>query len=123
MTVTDLQYVIDEECSKLCSTDRKVFRTSSVKDLVNFQWDKFEKELEDLAPTLWAALKAAAKSLDTQYRRKSTPSSVVSTCVVAAAALLKERNVHMTAVQRLLTLLLWHGNASTMVSHFSGFLI
>ena len=93
-----------------------------MKDLVNFPWEEFEKELKELAPTLWAALKAAATSLDTKYRRKGMPSSVVSTCVVAAAGLLKERNIHMTAVQCLLTLLLWHGNASTMVSHFSSFL-
>ena len=66
----------------------------SVKDLVNFPWEEFEKELKDLAPTFWTALKAAATSLDTKYRRKSMPSSVVSTCVVAAAALSKERNIH-----------------------------
>ena len=70
VTVADLQYVIDEECSKLCSIDRKVFRNSSVKDLTNFQWEMFEEEMEQFAPTLWAALKAAATSMSTKYKRK-----------------------------------------------------
>lgn len=111
----DLESIIDDECSKLCSPDRTVFRTMSITDFAGFNWNSYERELKEISPTLWAVLKAAATSLNTHYKRK-TPSSTVPTCVVAASALLKERNMHMAAIQHLLSLLLWHGNSSTMVS-------
>lgn len=92
-----------QQINYVCSADWKVCSTfSSVKDLVNFQWEEFE-ELEDLTPTLWAALKADATSLDPTYGKKSMSSSVASACVVVAEALLKEKNVYMKAVERLLT--------------------
>ena len=111
----DLESIIDHECSKLCSKNHTVFRTMSITDFAEFNWDSYERELKENSPTLWAVLKSAATSLSTKYKRK-TPSSTASTCVLAASALLKERNMHMAAIQHLLSLILWHGNSSTMVS-------
>ena len=112
----DLQYVIDEECSKLCSKNRTVFRTVSTTEFARFTFDVYERELKEIAPTLLTVLKAAAMSLNTDYKRTSAPTSSSSTCVVTEAVLLKERNLHMTAIQHHLSLLLWHGNSSTMVA-------
>ena len=114
--IRDLQYIIDKKCSILCSKNRPVFRTASTTEFARFNFDVYERELKEIAPTLWTVLEAAATSLNTDNKSKSAPTSSSSTCVVAAAVLLKERNLHMSAIQHLLSLLLWHGNSSTMVS-------
>ena len=87
--MTDLQYVINKECSKLCSKNQTVFRTASA-TFARFQFDLYERELKEIAPTLWTVLEAAATSLDMDYKRNSAPASSASTCLVAAAVLLKE---------------------------------
>ena len=73
------------------------------------------KRYQQLHPLSGQYLKQLQHQLVTKYKRKKSDSSStsVSTCVVAAAVLLKERNIHMSAIQHLLSLLLWHGNSST----------
>ena len=117
INLIDLESVIDEECDKLCSINRAVFRTTSESiDINNFNWKHYEKELKEIAPTMWMALKAASTSLGTKYKRKTNDTQSSRSCVVAATILLKNRNERMSAFQHFMSLLLWHGNSSTMVS-------
>ena len=83
---------------------------------MNFTWENYAKELCAVAPTLWAVLQAATASLGTKYKRKDD--SVVkqrTTCVLAAAIVSKEHNMHMSSIQHIISLLLWNGNTTTMV--------
>ena len=64
----DLQFIIDKECSKLCSKNRTVFRTVSTTEFARFNFDVYERELKEIAPTLWTVLEAAATSLNTTIR-------------------------------------------------------
>ena len=73
----DLQYIIDEECSKLCSKNRTIFRTASTTEIARFNFDVYKRELKEIAPTLCTILEAAATSLNTDYERKSAPTSTV----------------------------------------------
>ena len=77
-------------------------------EFARFQFDWYERELKEITPTLWTVLEAAATSLDKDHKRKSAPVSSVPACAVAAAVLLKEQNLHMSAIQHLSSLLLWH---------------
>ena len=66
--LSDIDSVIDDECSKLGSLNRTVFRTTSAADFAGFHWEKYAQEISAIAPTLWTVLKAAATSLDTRYQ-------------------------------------------------------
>ena len=118
----DLESIIDDECTRLCSTTRPTdFRkpiSAQRLQLEGFSWKKYSQELSTIAPTLWAVIRAATTSLGTKYTRKhaDTEDKQSTACVLAAAVLLKERNMHMSSVQHLLSLLLWNGNTTTMVS-------
>ena len=108
-----LQLIIDNECDKLCSPN-SIFRRTSTDLKEDFSWQAYEEELKKTAPTLWLVLDTASSSLGTTYIRKRT--TLMAASMVAAAVLLNERNSHVCGLQLLLSLVLWHGHASTMVS-------
>lgn len=102
-----------------------MFRTTSITDFAGFNWDRYERELKEILPTRWLLLKAAATSLDTYYKRKTSSSTISTYCVVATSILQKERNTHMSAIQYLLSLLytlVWqffnHGKYSVLFIYF-----
>lgn len=113
--VKTIVYVIDEECSRLSSKRMSTFRGTSSSFLEDFQWDALEEELKNTTPVLWAVLNAAVTPLGTSYVRKRTNASSIPACIMAAGILLNQRSSHMCGLQLLLSLLLWHGHATTMV--------
>ena len=116
--IKNVKRVIDNECTKLCSVARQVFRSHPSRTS-EFSWKLYADELSEVAPVLWAVLEEAATSAS-DYRRKSqqsrTESDVTAASVLSAAILLKNRNMHLSSIQHWLSLMLWHGNSSTMVS-------
>lgn len=107
---------IDRECDRLCSSDNPTsFRKASAKELEKFSFDTLAADLQKTAPTVWSVLCTIATPTG-KYIRKSADSHHPAECVIIAAAiLLRERCVHMSATAYLIGLILWQGNASTKV--------
>ena len=98
VNIRNVLMTIDKECDKLCSKSSHVFRTPPF-HTSDFSWTDYSNKLSHLTPLFWAILKQAAASTS-DYKRKTsaTLSSEVATCVLAAAILLKSRNIHLSSL-------------------------
>ncbi len=107
-----------DECEQLCSRSRKgMLRKSSPDDLQSFNWVSIASELKQEAPLLFAVLTAAgAPPRPRNVSKGATEESRYPAICTAAAVLLKERCDFMSALQHLLGIILFHGNASKQVS-------
>lgn len=111
--VTSFQKIILNECKHLCEKKKfsSILRCTTPKDLLSFSWEKLLNEWKAEAPLLYNILTSVA-----------TPASVVSlpedhkpAVCTAGAILLKSHNLHMSALQHIVGILLFHGNASKQV--------
>lgn len=110
------------ECEQLCSSSRKsILRKSSPEDLQSFNWLSVSHELKQEAPLLIAFLSAAgAPPRPRNIHKGATAESRYPALCTAAAVLLKERCQFMNALQQLVGIILFHGNASKQVSTIQG---
>lgn len=117
---------IQREMKVICSRKaNSVLRQTSVEALKQFSWRNLLKELEQLTPTLYAVLKSCT---DVKRRQRNIggkctsvhayPSSemILGLC---ASILLRHRNVHMNAVQHVISLILNVGHSGKQVSLMS----
>ena len=103
---------------KMCSIKSpSILQASTPETLASFDWNKLESELELRAPSLVTILRSAtmvnvppSKKQKKTYRVKQK--QVIGIC---AAILLRHRNQSMNLLQRILSVLLYNGNASKEV--------
>jgi hypothetical protein len=70
------------------------------------------KEVESRAPLMYKLLSVMSQGGSSHQRSAQSTHSHEASIVVATAILLRERNMHMNALPYILSILLWHGNAS-----------
>lgn len=95
---------LDDECKKLCQVKSKsVLRNTSPKNLESFSFKRIIEELQMYAPLLLETL-TSVKNRTNQNRH-----------AVAAAIILKNRNIHMSAFHHVVSQILDHGGATDEV--------
>ena len=99
---------ITREC-KLLSSQKSSLKYVSAKAVKTFKWKAMENEMKAVAPTLLAILRSA-------IIKRSSPPDMRKVCM-AAALLLKARNKNMCLVQSFVSVLLYAGHCSKLVSH------
>ncbi len=106
------------ECEQLCSRSRRgMLKSSSPEDLQSFNWVSLAAELKREAPLLFSLLSAAGgPPRPRNVHKGATEESRYPAICTAAAVLMKERCDFMCALQQLLGVILFHGNASKQVS-------
>ena len=101
----------------MCSKKAKsVLRQTSVEALKIFSWHNVLKELQQLAPTLYAVLKGCT---DVKHLKRNLCGGSVNSEMIlgfCASILLRHRNIHMNAVQHLISLILNTGHSGKQVS-------
>lgn len=107
---------ITKELKSMCSLcTSSILRTDK---LLSFSWSDLEKELQDLAPTLYVLLDRAleihispsrAKGRKTNKYRRVRKDGILGLC---AALLCRYRNQSMNLLQRLVSVILYRGGAS-----------
>lgn len=105
------------ECEVLCSTlSKSKLHLSSPEDLTKFDWKDVAYELQQKAPTFLSFLTKVASPSRLRNRHKgATEDSLHPAVCIAAAVLLKQRCERMCALQHLIGIILFHGNASKQV--------
>lgn len=105
---------IKRECIHLCEKKNfcSILRKVKQDELLRFSWDDVLIEWTEEAPIFLQILSAAAKPTAST---KLMPEHIPAVCV-AGAVLLKNRNMHMSAIQHIIGLLLFHGNVNKQVS-------
>ena len=106
-----------EECELLCSRSKRTkLAHSSPDELQSFSWTSVATELKQKAPILYAMLSTVGAPLRPRniHKGASEESRYPAICT-AAAVLLKERCDYMCALQHLVGVILFHGNASKQV--------
>lgn len=100
--------IITNECKKLTSRSSSL-KYVSAQNLKDFKWEMMEKEIVTVAPTLFAMLKSAL------IVSSSRPPDTRKVCMTAAL-LLKGRNKNASVIQSMISVLLYSGHCSKMVS-------
>lgn len=117
---------VQKEMTTMCARRTgSILRQSSVQAITEFSWDTLSAELQRLAPTLYSLLKGC---VDVKRRRQKKPQKGVqhrritkrhpsntATIGVCASILLRHKNVHMNALQRIISLVLHSGHSGKMV--------
>lgn len=100
----------------LCSTATPSnFRKSTKEFLVEtFSFENLSEELQARAPLLSKLLVTLCQNTATGHIKSKD--SQQTTVVLIASILLRERNMHMNALQYVLGILLWNGHTSKEVS-------
>ena len=108
---------LNAECEKLCSTSNKsILRMSAPEDLQKFDWNVLVCELKQKAPLFFAILMTVGAPPRPRNKRKGvTEDTRYPGVCTAAAILLKEQCDNMSALQHLVGVILFHGNASKQV--------
>ena len=114
---------VQKKMKLLCSKKTpSVFRDNSPDAVKKFSWNAVTSELETRVPTLFNLMVLVVNQGFHQKSnvapKKSRTSKPTHTAVVGmcAAILMKNRNVHLNLVQRVLSLALHSGHASKHVS-------
>ena len=100
--------------TSLCSTATpSLFRISTKESLVqDFSFPNLTRELQLKAPFLYKLLLALSCSTSSAgHINLKTKESQYITVIMIASIIVRERNMHMNAVQYVLGILLWHGLA------------
>ena len=102
-----------QECDHLCGKKSMVsiLRKSKPDDLLQFSWEELQSEWKREAPTLYRVLEAVATP---RLADKLSEDRLPAMCV-AGSILLRSRNQHMSAIQQLIGLILFHGNVRKQV--------
>ena len=101
---------LGQECRHLCSLKfNSLLRKCTPKQLCDFNMDDLALEWQQQATLLHQFLLTASSSASAPNTTNIPP------VCMAGSILLRARNIHMSAVQHLVGLLLFHGNASKQV--------
>ena len=101
---------LSEECKHLCGTKfNSLLRKCSPSQLLEFNMEALMSEWQHDAPLLHRFLVTAASS-----GSAPTTDQIPPICM-AGSILLRARNIHMSAFQHIVGLLLFHGNATKQV--------
>lgn len=100
------------ECDHLCGKKVSILRKSKADDLLQFSWEKLQSEWKEEASTLYRILIAVATP---RLAAELSEDKLPSVCV-AGSILLRSRNLHMSALQHLIGLILFHGNVRKQVT-------
>ena len=111
LIVRCLLELLHQECVALCQKKQmsSVLRGLQPQDLVSFSFSHIIDEWATIAPLFLKFLATAANV------NPSDPGSNVAGVCTAGAVLLRQRNVHMSALHHIAGLILFHGNASKQV--------
>lgn len=91
----------------MCALKTKTFRVENADSLRKFAWGDVVNKLKNLAPTLFRVIMALCSS------KRRCNQSIGG---MAATVLLKGRNKHICLTQSVLSVLLYAGHCSKMVS-------
>lgn len=106
---------LKKECIHLCSIKfLSILRKCTPEKLRQFSWDQLLSEWRSEAPLFYQFLETTAMS---SSKLNEDVEQIPAVCL-AGSILLRSRNIHMSAVQHILGLLLFHGNASKQVYSF-----
>ena len=108
--IDKLMTLLSEECKHLCSMKfNSLLRKCNPQQLLDFGVENLMSEWQQDAPLLHQFLIAAASSTGVPTTDQTTP------ICMAGCILLRARNIHMSAFQHIIGLLLFHGNATKQV--------
>ena len=108
---------LQKECAHLCGKDVSLLRRSTASDLVSLRWSSLIDEWKKESPLFYAFLLAvAAPSRSRNVIKGIDLESRFPVLCMAGSILLKERNTHMSAIQHLTGLIVFHGDCSKQVS-------
>ena len=115
MVVRRLLEVLHQQCGALCQKKpvSSILRGLKPHELVSFSFSRHIDEWATVAPLL---LKLLATVASVNLSGTVAASDVAGICT-AGAVLLRQRNVHMSALHHVAGLILFHGNASKLVRH------
>ena len=106
---------IQHECQILCGNSSK-FKLATPESLQSFSWRVLANELKANAPLFFAVLQTAGGPHRPRNTRKGVTEELCFPALCTAApVLLKERCERVDAVQQLIGLILFKGNASKQV--------
>lgn len=106
---------ISLECGRLSQDTSCTLRKMSVSELKAFSWNKIITQLEMFAPTLLKLLQVVTSCNDRRNKLKKGDAHNPGVCM-AVAVLLKERCMHVSGLQSLVSLLLYVSHANKVVS-------
>ena len=98
------------QCEVLVSTKfNSILRRKGKEDLLNFSWDALLQEWEKQAPIFFNFLKSSASTPAVRNAQPIADKTIAPVCM-AGAILLKTRSQSMSALQRIVSMLLnaWH---------------
>ena len=107
--INKLMITLREECKQLCSVKtNSILRKCTPQQLLNFSMESLISEWQREAPLFHQLLVTVASS--------NLPSiHQIPYICMAGAILLRSRNIHMSALQHIVGLLRFHGNATKQV--------
>jgi len=113
LIVRCLLELLHQQCIALCQKKQisSVLRGLQPQELVSFSFGRIIDEWATTAPLFLKFLATAANV------NPSDPGSNVAGVCTAGAVLLRQRNLHMSALHHITGLILFHGNASKLVCH------
>ena len=98
---------VDNECHNLCSRkERSCLRSPTKGQLLDFSFEKLERELEQRAPFTHAVLRTSCVNKRNSKKR----SEWVPTVGMAASIILRNKSSRLNAVQVLLSIFLYHSS-------------
>lgn len=111
--VKEILQQIQLECISLCEKKRpSLLRAVNPTELSSFSFEQLVDEWQCCTPLFFQFLSTAANVHASTLKEKC-----IGLCT-AGAVLLRERNIHMSALHHIAGLILFHGNASKMVCIF-----
>ena len=111
LVVKCLLELLHQQCVALCQKKEmsSVLRALQPQELISFSFHQLVDEWANIAPLLLKVL-ATAANVD-----PFDPACNITGICTAGAVLLRQRNVHMSALHHIAGLILFHGNASKLV--------
>lgn len=106
-----------QQCMVLCQRKNccSVLRGLKPSELLTFSFDRLAEEWAQQTAPLLLQFLATVANVSLSPSLAVPPGGLPSICA-AGAVLLRERNVHMSALHHLVGLILFHGNARKLVS-------
>ncbi len=105
---------LHRQCTSLCQKDYcSVLRGVKPHELISFTFEKLVREWGSVAPLLLRFLTTVANV--TLLDEQTMPQASAPSVCTAGAVLLRQRNMHMSALHHIVGLILFHGNVSKLV--------
>ena len=105
---------LHQQCTRLCQKKDfcSVLQGLKPQELAVFTFDKLVHKWRSVAPLLLQFL-ATVANVSLQEKLIITPETLSGVCM--AGAVLRQKNVHMSALHHIVGLILFHGNISKLV--------